>query len=161
MQHPFEKLPGVVSTTVGYTGGHTDHPTYEQVSAGGTGHVEAVQIVFDPRRISYEKLLQVFWHQIDPTDAGGQFADRGDQYRSVIFYHNERQRRLAERSKRALAASGRFDKPIVTAVLPAAAFWPAEEYHQHYADKNPLRYRLYRFYSGRDAYLRRIWGRKD
>ena len=158
MQHPFDTLEGVVSTTVGYTGGHVPNPAYAQVSSGGTGHVEAIQVTFDPERIRYSRLLDVFWRQIDPTDAGGQFADRGDQYRSVIFYHNEAQRREAEASKAALARSGRFSAPIVTEILPAGTFYPAEEYHQHYYRKNPIRYRFYRYGSGRDAFLRRIWG---
>jgi len=158
MQHPFDALEGVVSTTVGYTGGHVPNPAYAQVSSGGTGHVEAIQVTFDPERIRYSRLLDVFWRQIDPTDAGGQFADRGDQYRSVIFYHSEAQRREAEASKTALARSGRFSAPIVTEILPAGTFYPAEEYHQHYYRKNPIRYRFYRYGSGRDAFLRRIWG---
>jgi len=158
MQHPFDALEGVMSTTVGYTGGHVPDPTYAQVSAGGTGHVEAIQVVFDPVRISYQKLLDVFWRQVNPTDAGGQFADRGSQYRTVIFYHDEAQQRTAEASKAALARSGRFSAPIVTEILPAGTFYPAEEYHQHYYRKNPIRYRLYRYGSGRDAFLRRIWG---
>ncbi len=158
MQHPFDTLEGVVSTTVGYTGGHVPNPTYAQVSAGGTGHVEAIQVVFDPARISYRKLLDVFWRQIDPTDAGGQFADRGSQYRTVIYYHSDAQRRAAEASKAALARSGRFSAPIVTEILPAVTFYPAEEYHQHYYRKNPVRYRFYRYGSGRDAFLRRVWG---
>ncbi len=158
MQHPFDKLEGVISTKVGYTGGKKVHPSYNEVSAGGTGHAEAVLIEFDPSKISYQQLLGVFWRQIDPTDAGGQFVDRGDQYRTVIFYHNNKQRQLAEKSRAALEASGRFSKPIVTRIVPASTFWPAEEYHQHYADKNPIRYRFYRYYSGRDQYLKRIWG---
>jgi len=158
MQHPFDKLNGVISTTVGYTGGHKEHPTYNEVSAGGTGHAESVQIRFDPSQIPYQQLLEVFWRQINPTDAGGQFVDRGNQYRTAIFYHNEKQRRIAEQSKTALAATNRFGKPIVTEIVPASTFWPAEEYHQHYADKNPIRYHFYRYHSGRDQYLDRIWG---
>ncbi len=159
MQHPFEKLDGVVSTTVGYTGGHTPEPRYEEVSAGGTGHAESVRILFDPQKISYGKLLDVFWRQIDPTDAGGQFVDRGNQYRTAIFYHSERQRIQAEKSRASLQASGRFGKPVVTEIVPASTFWPAENYHQHYADKNPLRYHFYRYHSGRDQYLDHIWGK--
>jgi len=158
MQHPFDKLEGVISTTVGYTGGQRTHPNYKEVSAGGTGHAEAVLIKYDPSKISYQQLLSVFWRQIDPTDAGGQFVDRGDQYRTAIFYHNNKQRQLAEQSRAALEASGRFNKPIVTRIVAASTFWPAEEYHQHYADKNPIRYRFYRYYSGRDQYLKRVWG---
>jgi len=158
MQHPFDKLKGVISTTVGYTGGHKTQPTYNEVSAGGTGHAESVRIEFDPSKISYQQLLDVFWRQINPTDAGGQFVDRGSQYRTVIFYHNEKQHQLAKQSAMALAASGRFDKPIATRIVSASAFWPAESYHQHYADKNPVRYHFYRYHSGRDQYLDRIWG---
>ncbi len=157
MQHPFDKLDGVISTTVGYTGGHKEHPTYAEVSAGGTGHAESIQIKFDPKKISYQQLLDVFWRQINPTDADGQFVDRGNQYRAAIFYHDEKQHRLAEQSKLALGTSGRFNKPIVTLIVPASTFWSAEDYHQHYADKNPIRYHFYRYHSGRDQYLKRIW----
>ncbi len=159
MQHPFDKLKGVISTKAGYTGGQKNQPTYNEVSAGGTGHAESVQIEFDPSKISYQQLLDVFWRQINPTDAGGQFVDRGSQYRTVIFYHSDKQRQLAEQSRDVLETSGRFGKPIVTRIVPAATFWPAEEYHQHYADKNPLRYQFYRYHSGRDQYLDRIWGK--
>jgi len=158
MQHPFDALDGVVSTTVGYTGGHLPNLTYAQVSAGGTGHAEAIRITFDSACISYRKLLDVFWRQIDPTDAGSQFADRGSQYRTAIFYHSEAQRREAEASKAALAQSGRFSAPIVTEIVPATTFYPAEEYHQHYYRKNPVRYKFYRYASGRDAFLRWVWG---
>jgi len=158
MQHPFDGLEGVISTTVGYAGGHGKNPTYEEVSAGRTGHAESVQIKFNPSKVSYQQLLDVFWRQINPTDSGGQFVDRGDQYRTVIFYRSERQRRLAEQSMAALEASGRFSKPIVTRIVPILTFWPAEDYHQHYAEKNPVRYRFYRYYSGRDQYLENIWG---
>lgn len=158
MQHPFDALDGVVSTTVGYTGGQTENPAYEQVSAGGTGHAEAIRIEFDSSRISYEKLLEVFWRQIDPTDAKGQFADRGSQYRAAIFYHDELQKRQAEASKDELERSGRFEKPLVTGIVPASTFYPAEEYHQKYYDKNPIRYKFYRYGSGRDKYLQQIWG---
>jgi len=158
MQTPFDKLEGVVSTTVGYTGGQKPNPAYEEVSAGGTGHAEAIRIIFDPERISYDILLDAFWRQIDPTDAGGQFVDRGKQYRSAIFYHNEVQRQQAEASKASLEASGRFDKPLVTEVVPASTFYAAEEYHQRYYEKNPIRYKFYRYGSGRDRYLEKIWG---
>jgi len=158
MQQPFDKLKGVISTKAGYTGGQKNKPTYNEVSAGGTGHAEAVQIEFDPSKISYQQLLDVFWRQINPTDAGGQFVDRGDQYLTVIFYHNEKQRQLAKQSKAALAVSGRFDNPIVTRIVSASTFWLAEKYHQHYADKNPIRYHFYRYHSGRDQYLDHIWG---
>jgi len=159
MQHPFDRLEGVKSTTAGYTGGNKKYPTYKEVSAGGTGHAESVRIEFDPSKISYRQLLNVFWRQIDPTDAGGQFIDRGNQYRTAIFYHNKKQRRLARQSRAEMEKSGRFDKPIVTRIVPASAFWPAEDYHQHFADKNPMRYHFYRYHSGRDQYLDRIWGK--
>ena len=158
MQPPFEKLPGVISTTVGYTGGHTKNPTYEEVSAGDTGHAESVEIVFDPARIGYAQLLEVFWHNIDPITAEGQFCDRGHQYRSAIFYHSEEQRRLAEESKRRLDESKRFDRPIVTEIVAATEFYPAEEYHQKYHEKNPARYSFYRWNCGRDQRLQALWG---
>jgi peptide methionine sulfoxide reductase msrA/msrB len=158
MQPPFEHLDGVLSTTVGYTGGHTPHPTYEQVSAGGTGHAESVQIVYDPARIGYAELLDVFWHNVDPLTPDGQFCDHGDQYRSAIFFHDETQRRLAEESKRHLEESKRFDHPIVTQIVPATAFTPAEDYHQRYHEKNPVRYRYYRWSCGRDQRLESLWG---
>jgi peptide-methionine (S)-S-oxide reductase len=158
MQPPFEHLDGVLSTTVGYTGGHTKNPTYEEVSAGGTGHAESVQVVYDPAKISYEKLLDVFWHNIDPLTADGQFCDHGNQYRSAIFYHDETQRRLAEASKQALEKSRRFDQPIVTQIVPATEFYPAEDYHQKYHEKNPLHYKYYRWNCGRDQRLKALWG---
>ncbi len=157
MEKPFDILPGVDSVTAGYTGGTSAHPTYENYARGG--HVEAIKVVFDPEKISYQTLLNVFWHQINPTDAGGQFVDRGPQYTTAIFYLNDKQRTEATASKAALAKSGRFDKPIVTPIKPAATFWPAEEYHQHYYKKNPLRYWYYRSRSGRDQYLEKIWGK--
>jgi peptide-methionine (S)-S-oxide reductase len=156
MEAPFDSLDGVVSTTVGYTGGRTDNPDYEQVSAGGTGHVEAVQIRYDPDRVSYERLLEVFWRNVDPFDAGGQFCDRGEQYATAIFVHDERQRRLAEASK--LRVAERLNRPAVTTIRQSGRFWPAEEYHQDYAAKNPLTYRFYRWNCGRDARLRTAWG---
>jgi len=158
MQPPFENLPGVISTTVGYTGGHTKNPTYEEVSAGDTGHAESVEIVFDPTRIRYEQLLDVFWHNVDPLTPEAQFCDQGHQYRSVIFYHGEEQRRLAEESKQRLEASKRFDRPIVTEIVAASAFYPAEEYHQKYHEKNPARYGFYRWNCGRDQRLKALWG---
>jgi peptide methionine sulfoxide reductase msrA/msrB len=158
MEPPFEKLPGVISVVSGYTGGFRANPAYDEVSAGTTGHVEAVQIVYDPSRVSYETLLNVFWRQVDPTDPGGQFVDRGTQYRSVIFYQDAGQKALAEKSREALSESGRFGRPIVTEILPAGAFYPAEEYHQGYHKKNPIRYKFYRFNSGRDQFLDRVWG---
>ena len=157
----FEKVKGVIDAISGYTGGHVANPTYEQVSEGGTGHVEAVKVIYDPTKVSYEQLLQYFWMHIDPTDAGGQFVDRGPQYRSVIFYSDEQEHRLAEASKKKLAESGRFDKPIVTEILPLGPFYPAEEYHQDYYKKNPIRYHYYRYRSGRDQYLKKVWGDMD
>jgi len=157
----FRKTDGVIDVISGYTGGDEEHPTYQDVCHGRTGHFEAVQVVYDPARVSYEKLLAVFWRHIDPTDEGGQFADRGRQYRTAIFYRDEAQRACAERSKSGLQASGRFGQPIVTAVLPLKAFYPAEEYHQDYCGKNPLRYRMYRTGSGRDQFIRRIWGEPE
>ena len=158
MQPPFEQLPGVVSTTVGYTGGHTKNPTYEDVSAGGTGHAESVQIVYDPKVISYDQLLDVFWHNVDPLTADAQFCDHGSQYRTAIFFHDDAQRRAAEASKQRLQASGRFDRPIVTEIVAASEFYPAEEYHQKYHEKNPVRYKYYRWNCGRDQRLQALWG---
>lgn len=153
MVHPFEEMKGVVSVTSGYTGGRTKYPTYEQVCSGGTGHYEAVQIRFDPALISYERILEIYWQQIDPTDPGGQFADRGQSYQTAIFYHDEEQRKVAEDSKKALALSGQFKIPIATKILPASEFYPAEDYHQDYHKKNPVHYRRYRKGSGREAYV--------
>jgi methionine-S-sulfoxide reductase len=158
MEPPFEKLGGVISVTSGYTGGEKKNPTYEEVSAGGTGHAEAVQIIYDPKKVDYETLLEVFWQNIDPTDGGGQFVDRGSQYRSAIFILDGTQKRLAEESKERLARSGRFAAPIVTEIGAATTFYPAEEYHQDYYKKNPVRYKYYRWGSGRDQFLDRIWG---
>jgi len=156
----FEKVDGVIEVISGYTGGQVPNPTYHQVSEGGTGHVEAVKVIYDPSKITYELLLQEFWRHVDPTDTGGQFVDRGSQYRSVIFYANDQDRKLAEASKRELEASGRFDKPIVTDILPLGPFYPAEDYHQDYYKKNPLRYRFYRNGSGRDQFLGNVWADK-
>jgi peptide methionine sulfoxide reductase msrA/msrB len=161
MEPPFEKLEGVKEVISGYTGGHKSNPTYEEVSAGGTGHVEAIQVLYDPSIASYSELLEVFWKQIDPTDAEGQFVDRGKQYRSAIFYHTEEQKRLAGESKSRLQESGRSSKPIVTEILPASEFYQAEEYHQDYYRKNPVRYKFYRFNSGRDQFLKTTWGEKS
>lgn len=161
MVPPFEKLDGVKEVLSGYTGGYKDNPTYEEVSAGKTGHVEAIEVTFDPSRISYEKLLDVFWRQIDPTDPGGQFVDRGSQYRSVIFFHTQAQKALAEKSKEALAKSGRYSKAIATEILPAGKFYKAEEYHQDYWKKNPVRYKFYRYNSGRDQFLKKVWGSEN
>jgi len=160
MQPPFDKTDGVISTTAGYTGGHVDNPTYQQVSAGKTGHAEAVEVLYDPKKVSYEKLLDIFWHQINPTTPDRQFVDVGNQYRTAIFYHDEEQHRLAEESKKRMEESGRFGAPIVTQIVPAGPFWPAEKYHQEYYKKNPLRYKFYRYGSGRDQYLEKIWGKK-
>ena len=160
MEPPFEKLPGVLSVTSGYTGGEKAHPSYKEVSAGGTGHTEAVQILYDPAKITYQELLEVFWMNIDPTDAQGQFVDRGTQYRSGIFYLNDRQRELAEASRQKLQQSGRFKKPVVTEVVPASTFYPAEEYHQDYYKKNRVRYKFYRYNSGRDRFLDQHWGKE-
>ncbi len=158
MEPPFDKLEGVISTTSGYTGGQKQDPSYKEVSAGGTGHTEAVQVVYDPARVAYEKLLEVFWRNIDPVAVDRQFCDAGTQYRSGIFYHDDTQKRLAEESKKALEASGRFDQPIATEIVEAATFYPAEEYHQDYYKKNPIRYKLYRTGCGRDQRLEEIWG---
>jgi len=157
MEPPFEKLDGVLDVTSGYTGGDKENPTYEEVSAGGTGHIESVKITYDPEKVSYERLLEVFWMQIDPTDAGGQFVDRGSSYVSAIFYLSDEQRELAEKSKRELAESGRFTEPIVTPILKAKPFYPAEQYHQDYYKKNPIRYWYYRRGSGRDKFLEKVW----
>jgi len=161
MTPPFEKLDGVTAVISGYTGGHTVNPTYEDVTSETTGHMESVEITYDPSKVSYEKLLDVFWRQINPTDAGGSFVDRGPSYKSAIFYHNEEQKKLAEKSKKELERSGRFDKPIVTEILPAGPFYRAEEYHQDYWKKNPVRYKFYRYNSGRDQYIAKVWGKED
>lgn len=158
MEPPFDALDGVVSTTSGYTGGRLENPTYEQVSSGGTGHYEAIRIQYDPGKVSYEKLLEVFWVNVDPTDGGGQFCDRGSQYRTAIFYHTEDQREAAQASKTALEESGRLPKPVVTPIEPASAFFPAEDYHQDYYKKNPIRYKFYRTGCGRDRVLKKLWG---
>ena len=161
MEPPFDALDGVVSTTSGYTGGHLDNPSYEQVSSGGTGHTEAVEVVYDPAILSYEKLLEVFWVNIDPTDAKGQFCDRGSQYRSGIFYNSEEQRQLAEASKKKIDASGRLPKKVVTEVTEATTFYRAEEYHQDYYQRHAFRYKLYRRGCRRDHILEKLWGETD
>ena len=160
MEPPFDELPGVISTTSGYTGGQARNPTYEEVSAGRTGHTEAVEVVFDPARINYEQLLDVFWKNIDPITPNRQFCDIGSQYRSAIFYHGDEQKMLAEKSKRTLESSGRFDKPIVTEIHPAGPFYRAEEYHQDYYKKNPIRFNFYKFSCGRARRLAELWGEK-
>ena len=154
----FDKVPGVLSTTSGYTGGHLVNPSYEAVSAGKSGHMEAVQVRYDPRQISYAQLLQAYWPTIDPLTANGQFCDQGPQYRSAIFYNSPEQHQLAEASKAALEASGRWQQPIETLILPATIFYPAEDYHQDYHTKNPLRYTYYRHGCGRDQRLQKVWG---
>ena len=157
MEPPFDKIDGVVSTTSGYTGGRVPNPSYEQVSAGGTGHAEAVRVVYDAAKLDYEDLLEIFWRNIDPLDARGQFCDKGDQYRSAIFYLDEEQRRLAVASKMRLEEGKRFQQPVVTEVVPATVFYPAERYHQDYYKKNPLRYKFYRYNCGRDRRLKQLW----
>ena len=161
MEPPFDKLPGVVSTTSGYTGGTKVGATYREVSAGTTGHAEAVRIVYDPAKVSYGTLVAVFWRNVDPIDAGGQFCDRGDEYRTGIFVHDAEQRRMAEDSKRQLAESNRLGKPIVTQVVDAGPFYVAEDYHQDYYVKNPTKYQFYRWNCGRDARLEALWGKKE
>ncbi|HET9982542.1 MAG TPA: peptide-methionine (S)-S-oxide reductase MsrA [Longimicrobiales bacterium] len=158
MEPPFDTVPGVISTTSGYTGGTKKHPTYEEVSAGGTGHAESVEVLYDPARVTYEHLLDIFWHNVDPLTADRQFCDIGHQYRTAIFYHDEEQHRLADSTKAALETSGRFKQPIVTEIVSAGPFWPAEEYHQDYYRKNPIRYHFYRTGCGRDSRLREVWG---
>jgi len=160
MEPPYDVLPGVISTTSGYIGGRTANPTYEQVSSGATGHAEAVQVVYDPAKITYERLLEVFWVNIDPTVRDRQFCDSGSQYRTGIFYHSEAQRAAAQASKAALEKSKPFKAPIVTPVEMAGTFYPAEGYHQDYYVKNPVRYKFYRNGCGRDARLRELWGDK-
>jgi peptide-methionine (S)-S-oxide reductase len=161
MEHPFDELDGVVSVTSGYTGGSKANPTYQEVSAGITGHTEAVQVVYDPAKVSYQKLVDVFWRNIDPLTANAQFCDHGTQYRSAIFYRDDEQKRVAEASKEALTKSGRFDKPIVTQIAQASTFWPAEDYHQHYYKTNPVRYKFYRYNCGRDQRLEQLWGKPN
>jgi peptide-methionine (S)-S-oxide reductase len=159
MVTPFEELPGIGGIVSGYTGGTKENPTYEEVKTGTTGHVEAVQITFDPEIFPYEKLLELYWQQIDPTDAFGQFHDRGSQYKTAIFYHNEQQHQLALQSKKELEQSGRFTKPIVTEILPAATFYAAEEYHQDFHKKNPKHYKEDREKSGRDEFIKENWAK--
>jgi peptide methionine sulfoxide reductase msrA/msrB len=158
MEPPFEKLDGVVEVISGYSGGHKENPTYKEVSSGTTGHLESIQITYDPKKVSYEQLLEVFWRQVNPTDSGGQFVDRGEQYATAIFYHNEEQKRIAEQSLKKLNASSRYTEPVITPIKQFEKFYPAEEYHQDYHSKNPLRYKFYRSGSGRDKYLDQAWG---
>jgi len=157
MEPPYDKLDGVLETTSGYSGGHVKNPSYEQVSAGGTGHAEVVRVKYDANKVSYAQLLEVFWRNVDPLDAGGQFCDRGDQYRSAIFYGNEAEKKLAEASRKRVAAQ--LGVKIVTGIVPASAFYPAEEYHQNYYQRNPVRYKFYRYRCGRDKRLDELWGK--
>jgi len=158
MEHPFDALPGVFSVTAGYTGGQKKYPTYQEVSGGGTGHAEVVQIVFDPTKIDYKKLLEIYWRNIDPTTKDRQFCDSGNQYRPAIFYHSEEQHQAALQSKAALEKNKPFKETVVTGIVSAGEFYPAEEYHQHYYKKNPIRYRYYRNGCGRDRRLKELWG---
>ena len=160
MEAPFDQLEGVMGVISGYTGGDKENPAYEEVSSGKTGHTEAVQITYDPSKVKYSELLDVFWRQIDPTDESGQFVDKGTQYRTDIFYHNEEQKGLAEKSKEELAKSGRYKKPIVTEIIKASKFYKAEEYHQDFYKKSSMKYKIYRHNSGRDRYLQDIWSSK-
>ena len=160
VESDFDTVPGVVETISGYTGGTVDDPTYKQVTAGGTGHLEAVQIHYDPKQISYERLLHIFWRSVDPTDGGGQFCDRGESYQTAIFVGNEEERRLAEASKEALEQSMALDEPVVTPIEAAGEFHPAEDYHQDYYTKNPFRYRYYRLACGRDSRVQKVWGKE-
>jgi peptide-methionine (S)-S-oxide reductase len=157
MEPPFDALPGVSATISGYTGGHKKNPTYEQVSAGRTGHAEAVEVLYDPAKIRYEQLLEVYWRNVDPLDAGGQFCDHGAQYRTAIFYHDAEQKRLAEQSRAIIER--RLGQPVATEIRPAAEFYAAEDYHQDYYRKNPLRYKFYRYHCGRDQRLEALWGK--
>ena len=161
MEPPFDELPGVISTTSGYTGGRTKNPTYEQVSSGGTGHTEAVEVVYDPSKITYARLLDVFWKNIDPVTPNRQFCDVGTQYRAGIYYHNEEQKRLADASKKVLENSARFQEPIVTEIAAVSPFYQAEEYHQDYYKKNPIRFKFYKYRCGRDQRLEELWGKSS
>jgi len=158
MQPAFDHILGVVSTTVGYTGGDKDHPTYEEVSDGGTGHAESIEVAFDPKKVTYQQLLNVFWHNIDPTSRDREFCDVGHQYRTAIFFHGPEQEREAKASEKEIEETKPFKDPIVTEIVAASTFWPAEDYHQDYYLKNPVRYKFYRFNCGRDQRLRELWG---
>ena len=160
IEPPFADVDGVKSVVPGYTGGEQEEPTYEQVISGKTGHVEAVQIQYDENKISYQELLDIFWRQIDPTDPQGQFADKGSQYKTVIFFHDKNQKNMAEASKEALIKASIFKKPIVTEILPAKPFYEAEAYHHEYYKKNPLRYQSYKYHSGRESFINKTWGTK-
>lgn len=161
IEPPFQQLNGVIKVEPGYTGGKTINPTYDEVCSGETGHIESIRVTFDPSKISYSQLLDVFWRQIDPTDIGGQFVDRGSQYATAIFFHNEEQRRSAVASKKALDEGGTFKAPVVTAILPAQQFYLAEDYHHDFHNKSPVRYKSYRSASGRDNFLARVWKDKS
>ena len=158
MEPPYDALPGVVATTSGFTGGQKANPSYKEVSGGNTGHIEAVQVAYDPAKVSYEKLLEVYWRNVDPLDGGGQFCDRGHEYTTAIFYQNEEQKKLAEQSKSAIEKQ--LGRPVATVIRPAAPFYAAEDYHQDYYLKNPLRYKYYRYSCGRDQRLEKLWGKK-
>lgn len=158
MQPPFDNQPGVVHTQVGYMGGHVDNPSYEQVCSGTTGHAEVIQVQFNPEEVSYSTLLEVFWHNVNPTTLNQQFADRGTQYRTAIFYHDPEQQAAAEASKVQLQQSNQFSQPVVTEIVPATTFYPAEDYHQFYYQKNQIHYQMYKHGSGRAAWLKQQWG---
>jgi len=160
MEPAFKLIKGVSKVASGYTGGKEKNPSYEQVCSGETGHVEAIQVTYDEKKVDYGKLLEVFWTQIDPTDDEGQFADRGSQYKTAIFYHDDEQKKIAKESKKMLEKTGRFAEPIATEIKKASEFYPAEEYHQNYSKKNPVRYKMYRMASGRDQYLNKFWSGK-
>jgi len=161
MEPPFEKIDGVISVISGYTGGKKVNPNYQEVSSGATDHAEAVEVTYDPNKVDYSKLLDIFWHNIDPTQKDGQFADKGRQYRTAIFYHNDQQKTEAEQSKKALAQSGKFEKPIVTEIVPAGEFYDAEDYHQDYYKKNAAHYKSYSYFSGREPFLKKVWGQEN
>lgn len=159
MEEAYEKVNGVISVISGYTGGKLANPTYEQVSAGGTGHTESVEVIYDPNKVTYQHLLEVFWHNIDPTALNAQFCDHGTQYRSAIFYHDDMQKQLIDESKQAIESSKSFPQPIVTEIVPASVFYPAEEYHQNFYKKNPVRYKFYKWNCGRSQRLEQLWGK--
>ena len=159
MEEVYEKVEGVVSVISGYTGGHLANPTYEQVSAGGTGHAESVEVIYDPHKVTYQHLLEVFWRNIDPTTPNAQFCDQGSQYRSAIFYHDETQKRFIDESKQAVESSKTFPQPIVTEIIPASIFYAAEDYHQDFYQKNPVRYKFYKWNCGRSQRLEQLWGK--
>jgi len=160
MEPPFHYLKGVTSTMPGYTGGKKENPTYDEVSSGQTGHAEAVEITFDESQVSYDQLLEIFWMNIDPTTKNQQFADHGSQYRTAIFYHDDKQKEAALASKEKLEKSGKFKQPIVTEIVPVSTFYPAEDYHRDYAKKNPMQYKMYKMGSGREGFIKRTWGDK-